>query len=67
MNERETAHPAEMERALVSLGRKDLQSLIDEDHGAELGCHFCHSKYFFSTEELRRLLTRAEEKGEEQE
>ena len=54
-----------MERALVSLGRKDLQSLIDEDQGAELGCHFCHSKYFFTTEELRGLLIRAAEKGEE--
>ena len=56
-----------MERALVSLGRKDLQSLIDEDQGAELGCHFCHSQYFFTTEELRQLLERAADKGEEQE
>ena len=53
-----------MEKALISLGRKDLQSLIDEDQGAELGCHFCHSQYFFSTEELRGLMTRAEAKGE---
>ena len=53
-----------MEKALISMGRKDLQSLIDEDQGAELGCHFCHSQYFFSTEELRGLMTRAEAKGE---
>ena len=54
-----------MERALVSLGRKDLQSLIDEDQGAELGCHFCHSKYFFTTQELRGLLARASDGKEE--
>jgi len=54
-----------MERALVSMGRKDLQSLIDEDQGAELGCHFCHSKYFFTTEELRGLLARASAGKEE--
>ena len=44
-----------MEKALISLGRKDLQSLIDEDKGAELVCHFCRSKYSFSTQELEKL------------
>lgn len=48
-----------MEKALISIGRRDLQSLIDEDQGAELGCHFCHSRYAFTTEELRALLERA--------
>lgn len=48
-----------MEKALISLGQKDLQSLIDEDKGAELVCHFCHSKYFFSTEQLMGLLKEA--------
>ena len=45
-----------MEKALISLGRKDLQSLIDEDQGAELVCHFCRSKYSFTTEQLKELL-----------
>lgn len=45
-----------MEKALISLGKKDLQSLIDEDQGAELVCHFCRSKYNFTTEQLRELL-----------
>ena len=49
-----------MEKALISLGQKDLQSLIDEDEGAELSCHFCHRRHFFTTEELRELLSRAE-------
>lgn len=48
-----------MEKALVSLGRDELQSIIDEDTGAELGCHFCHSFYRFTTEELRELVQRA--------
>ena len=48
-----------MEKALISLGRRELQGLIDEDTGAELGCHFCHSKFAFSTEDLRELLERA--------
>lgn len=48
-----------MEKALISLGRRELQGIIDEDTGAELGCHFCHSKYPFSTQELKELLARA--------
>lgn len=48
-----------MEKALISLGRKDLQSLINEDEGAELVCHFCHSKFFFTTDELRMMLNNA--------
>ena len=51
-----------MEKALISLGQKDLQSLIDENQGAELSCHFCHRKHFFSTEELRDMLRRSLEK-----
>ena len=48
-----------MEKALISLGRKELQTLIDEDLGAELGCHFCDSQYAFSTQDLKDLLERA--------
>ena len=46
-----------MEKALISLGEKDLRSLIDDNQGAELVCHFCRSKYYFTTEQLRGLLS----------
>lgn len=48
-----------MEKALISLGRKELNTLIDEGTGAELGCHFCHSSYAFTTEDLKELLAKA--------
>ena len=48
-----------MEQALISMGAKDLQSLIDDDRGAELVCHFCHGKYFFTTEQLKSMLSEA--------
>ncbi len=48
-----------MEKALISLGTKELQSLIDEDEGAELTCHFCHGQYRFSTGDLKQLLAKA--------
>ena len=44
-----------MEKALISLGRKDLDSLIREDHGAELVCHFCRKAYRFTENELKQL------------
>ena len=48
-----------MERALISIGRRDLQEIIDDGKGAELVCNFCHEKHQFSTEELRALLEAA--------
>ncbi len=49
-----------MERALISMGKKELQSLIDEDGHAELTCHFCRSTQYFSKEQLTDLLERAQ-------
>lgn len=48
-----------MERALISIGEKDLSSLMTEDKGAELTCHFCLKEYRFSEEELSSLLKEA--------
>jgi molecular chaperone Hsp33 len=47
------------EKALISLGTKELRTLIDEDHGAELQCHFCNKKYPFSEENLETLIEEA--------
>ncbi len=50
------------ERGLISLGKEELTSLIQEDHGAELCCHFCNRKYLFSQQQLTRLLEQARAK-----
>ncbi len=47
------------EKAMISLGQKEILSLIQEDHGAELQCHFCNKKYQFSEEDLRSLVKEA--------
>ncbi len=44
-----------VEKVLLSLGREELQSLIDEGRGAQLNCHFCNTDYSFTTEELEKL------------
>ncbi len=41
--------------ALLSIGAKDLQELIDEGEPVEMGCHFCNEKYVFSLEDLKEL------------
>lgn len=44
-----------MERNLISLGAKEIEEMADEQHGAELQCHFCNTKYQFTEAELREL------------
>ena len=44
-------------RVLISLGKKELQSLIEENRDAEIKCQFCGKAYNFSVEELKELLS----------
>ncbi len=54
-----TCSKERMERALVSIGREELQSIIDEQGEAELTCRFCDNKYLFDKNELTELLKQA--------
>ena len=45
-----------VERALISIGRKELNELIQEGKEVELNCHFCNKNYIFSVEELKEIL-----------
>lgn len=47
-----------VEKVLISLGRKELQGLIDEKKDVELNCHFCNSNYTFRVEEMKKILAR---------
>lgn len=44
-----------MERAIVSLGRSEIQNMIDETGNAEIVCHFCNKAYHFNREQLIKL------------
>ncbi len=44
-----------LEKALVTIGKKDMKEIIDEDGQAELTCQFCTKKYFFDKEQLMQL------------
>lgn len=45
-----------VEGALLSLGKEELQKIIDEQEEAEIQCHFCNEKYHVSREELIKLI-----------
>lgn len=51
-----------MERALISIGKKDIRELIEEQGEAEMCCQFCDKKYKFNKNELEEILAQA--KGE---
>lgn len=44
-------------KSLEKLDVKTLQTFIEEDHGAEVVCHFCKSKYHFDENELKKIHT----------
>lgn len=45
-----------VKKALVAIGKNELQSIIEEDKKAEIGCQFCNSNYDYNEEELIDIL-----------
>ena len=45
-----------IERAVRSLGKAEIQDIIDKQINAELVCHFCNQKYVVSKAELEAML-----------
>ena len=46
---------SKVEKVLISVGKKELQSMINDGEVIELNCHFCNKKYHFNVEELKSL------------
>ena len=44
------------EKGLIAIGKKELETIINEDGKANTVCHFCNKEYNFSKEDLERLL-----------
>jgi len=45
-----------VEKAIISIGHKEISDMISENKEIEVNCHFCNTSYTFSVEELKRLL-----------
>ena len=48
-----------IEKAIISIGKKEIQSMIDDGKEIEVKCHFCNKAYTYSVEELKDLLKKA--------
>lgn len=44
-----------VERALISIGRAELEDMIADDQSIEVNCHFCNKHYVFSVDDLRAM------------
>ncbi|MBQ9699124.1 MAG: Hsp33 family molecular chaperone HslO, partial [Lachnospiraceae bacterium] len=43
-------------KALISVGRKELESMIADGEDINLNCHFCNTDYRFTVDELKQLV-----------
>lgn len=43
-------------KALLSVGKKELESMIEDNEPIQMNCHFCNTNYVFEVEELKNLL-----------
>ena len=48
-----------VEKALISVGEKDLKDMIADGKPIEVNCHFCNTNYTFSIDDLQKMLKRA--------
>lgn len=45
-----------IESVIISLGRGEIEAIIEEDEQAEVVCHFCDTKYQFGKDDLQKFL-----------
>lgn len=48
-----------VEQAVVSIGRKEIQEMIDDGEDIEVKCHFCNTAYRYTVEELKNIIKRS--------
>lgn len=45
-----------VEKALIAIGKNELETILKEDKKAELHCHFCNKDYHFDENDLKMLI-----------
>lgn len=51
-----------VEKAIISIGEKDIREMIEENEPIEVNCQFCNAHYHFSVEELKDILQKSMKK-----
>lgn len=49
-----------VEKAVISIGKKDIMEMIEDKEPIEVNCHFCSEQYMFNVDELKGLLSKAD-------
>lgn len=45
-----------VERAIISIGYKEIKEMIDDNKPIEVNCHFCNKHYTFTVDDLKEML-----------
>lgn len=45
-----------IEKAIISIGKKEIEAMIADEKPIEVKCHFCNTAYEFTVEELKEIL-----------
>lgn len=48
-----------IEKAIISIGKKDIQEMIDDNKDIEVNCHFCNTHYKYSVNELKNIIKKS--------
>ena len=47
-----------VEKAIISIGKKDIQEMIADDKDIEVNCHFCNTNYCYTVDDLKDMIKR---------
>ena len=47
-----------VEKAIISIGKKDIMEMIEDNEPIEVNCHFCNKHYNFTVDELKEMVTK---------
>ena len=48
-----------VEKAIVSIGKKEINEMIQDGKPIEVKCHFCNTAYQFTIEDLKQIIRRS--------
>jgi molecular chaperone Hsp33 len=48
-----------IEKVIISIGKKDIQEMIDDGEDIEVNCHFCNTHYKFNVDELKQIIKKS--------
>lgn len=48
-----------VEKAIISIGRRDIEEMITDNEPIEVNCHFCSTHYIYSVNELEEILNKS--------